>query len=257
MGHFLLLEKTCLIIGLASYYVDMSFFVLRVFFSKYFLSALSPAQMKIVTHYRQTHFWRSLQNLSSGDELQSTPSQTRRITRKKWKKCKFLLRLIFQTSKYSCLVPFPCHDTAYMFNCFCSEHFDEPAWQIPQCPTDHTIFGVLWQFLREIISKLQMKSDPKSMILGMTTRWLLKLQQLLGQNWNRKFSRLQHETKAFCLSRLQNYLENVEAVIPCTPPRWRRQINEMAYRVTCLRHSHSHLMEWTQAIKRCCPMEKS
>ena len=76
------------------------------------------------------------------------------------------------------------------------------AWQIPQCPTDHTIFGVLWQFLREIISKLQMKSDPKSMILGMTTRWLLKLQQLLGQNWNRKFSRLQHETKAFCLSRL-------------------------------------------------------
>ena len=86
MGHFLLLEKTCLIIGLASYYVDMSFFCFRVFFSKYFLWALSPAQMKIVTHYRQTHFWRSLQNLSNGDELQSTPSQTRRITRKKWKK---------------------------------------------------------------------------------------------------------------------------------------------------------------------------
>ena len=161
MGHFLLLEKTCLIIGLASYCVDMSFFCFRVFFSKYFLWALSPAQMKIVTHYRQTHFWRSLQNLSNGDELQSTPSQTRRITRKKWKKCKFLLLLIFQTSKYSCLMPFPCHDTAYMFNCFCSEHFDKPAWQIPQCPTDHTIFGVLWQFLREIISKLQMKSDPK------------------------------------------------------------------------------------------------
>ena len=57
-----------------------------VFFSKHFLSALSLAQMKIVTHYRQTHFWRSLQNLSNGDELQWTPSQTRRITRKKWKK---------------------------------------------------------------------------------------------------------------------------------------------------------------------------
>ena len=238
----------------------MSFFCFRVFFSKYFLWALSPAQMKIVTHYRQTHFWRSLQNLSNGDELQSTPTQTRRITRKKWKKCKFLLLLIFQTSKYSCLMPFPCHDTAYMFNCFCSEHFDKPAWQIPQCPTDHTIFGVLWQFLREIISKLQMKSDPKKYDFRhdhQLIEWLLKLRQLWGQNWNRTFSRLQHETKAFYLSRLQYYLENVEAAIPSTPTIWRRQINEMAYRVTCLRHSHSHLMEWTQAIKRCCPMEKS
>ena len=133
--------------------------------------------MKIVTHYRQTHFWRSLQNLSNGDELQSTPSQTRRITRKKWKKCKFPLLLIFQTSKYSCLVPFPCHDTAYMFNCFCSEHFDEPAWQIPQCPTDHTIFGVLWQFLREIISKLQTKSDPKKYDFRHD-------HQLMGDFWN-------------------------------------------------------------------------
>ena len=57
MGHFLLLEKTCLIIGLAWYYVDMRVFCFRVFFSKHFLSALSPAQMKIVWHIIDKHIF--------------------------------------------------------------------------------------------------------------------------------------------------------------------------------------------------------